>query len=463
MKSLLREVNDLFRRIGGRISSKKDIPKKHEYPNSFKFNRLLRGIATDVDKIYTAQKLIEDDVNNLLNFNSTQRIKTFENLTNTQQEVYSTYVKNKSDVRGEIIIPAENPFGSSDNISPESEGIYIDENRGVLTLHHTTKITKPVRLDGVRMFFTGAKPLGSVYPNSDQMGLGSHWNIPDSVSAHHIDVENPSVVSDYKNMMTDDPNNNYGIGFCEFEGVQTTLAPQKIIKSTEDSYRISDTNEGQFYFKRVESAGEAQEINNIKQVIGEETNKDPELVYLDIPNSLQGKWINWNTVSIIRLDGQVPQYKLVIPFNSNTPFTNQISLTVQPNALGNYPKLNWKTSKVYTNIGGSDSSHGLVPPNTTSLISDNGEYLCNIKGGFIKPSRMEAIFEYGGDDAQWSQIGFTMGHWVYSTAKNYFLPHGSSERITLILGKTYDVYVDAEPNQEKEKQRALNVLLARGQ
>lgn len=462
MKGLFAEINSLFMRIGGKISSKADVPKSHEYPSSIKFNRLIRNIAFDIDKLYTAQKLIEDDLNNLINFNSTQRIRTFENLVATQQRVYSTYVKNKSGIRGEIRIPAEDPFGSATNISPESEGIYIDERKGILTLNHTSKISKPIRLDSVRMFFSGAQPVGKVYPNKDQMGLGSHWKIPGSTSVHHIDLDNETATTNYKNMLIDDPNSNYGVGFCEFEGVQTTIAPQDIIPTIKKSYRISDSSDGKLYFKVSSTLGGTKEEDSIRRFIGAAHNKDEELIYLDVPNSLQGKYIQYDTFSNAIFSGQKPQYKLVIPFHNNAPFTNQINITVQPNALGNYPKLNWKQSQVFTNINGSDVGYNILAPARSHLIPDNGEYICNIRGGFIKPSRAEIIFEYGGDSIQWSQIGFTMAHWQYSVSENYFLPVGSDQEVALILGKTYDVYVDAEPNEDKEKQRALNVLLGRG-
>lgn len=460
LRSVLSEVNDLFQRIGGKTSSKRDIPRSDEYPTSRKFNRLLTNIAFDIDKIYTAQKLIEDDLNNLINFNSTQRIRTFENLTSTQQEVYSTYIKNRGDVRGEIVIPAEDPFGSADNISPESEGIYIDESKGILTLNSESDISKPVNLEGVRMFFAGAKPDPKVYPNQNQMGLGSHWKIPDGINAHHIDSQNKTAEINYKNMLIDDPNNNFGIGWCEFEGVQTTINTFDTVQNIDRSYRLSDKKDVTI---RESLSTQYTDLVNIKRVISEESNKDPELIYLDVPNSLQGKYLKYNSSPVIRFGGQVPQYKLVIPFNQTAPVTNQINITVQPNALGQYPKLNWEMTKIFTNVGGSDVSHNIIAPSDNHRIPENGEYICSIRGGFIKPSRMEAIFEYGGDEIQWRQIGFTMGHWVYSTSKNYFLPFGENEKITLILGKSYDIYVDAEPNQEQEKHRALNVLLARGQ
>lgn len=462
MKGLFHEINDLFSRIGGKIASKSDIPKPTEYPDSRKFNRLIKNIAFDIDKIYTAQKLIEDDLNNLVNFNSTQRIRTFENLVATQQRVYSTYVKNKVGIRGEIRIPAQDPFSSADNISDESEGINIDEAKGILTLDHSTKITKPVRLDSVRMFFSGAKPNGKIYPNRDQMGLGSHWKISGGLTAHHIDDSNDTEAINYKNMLIDDPNSNYGIGYCEFEGVKTTIAPQDVIPTIKKSYRLSDSDEGSLYFKVSSTLGGTKEEDSLRRFIGSAHNKDEELIYLDIPNSLQGKYVNYDSVSNAIFTGQKPQYKLVIPFLSDAPFTNQINITVQPNSLGNYPKLNWDQSKVFTNIDGSDIPFNILKPLRQHIIPENGEYVCNIRGGYIKPSRMELIFEYGGDDTQWAQIGFSMAHWQYTVSDNYFLPVGSDQEVALILGKTYDVYVDAEPNEDKEKQRALNVLLARG-
>jgi hypothetical protein len=463
LKSVFTELNKLFQRMGGRVSSKRDIPRSHEYPDSTKFNRLITNIAFDIDKIYTAQKLIEDDVNNLLNFNSTQRIRTFENLTTTQQEVYSTYIKNKGDMRGEIIIPADNPFGSADNISSESEGIYIDEGRGILTLASENKDIRPVSLNGVRMFFAGSKPIDKTYPSKDIMGLGSHWKIP-SKESHHINSDNPTDELNYKSMLIDDPNNNFGVGFCEFEGVITIISSIPSITPPTLSYRLSGEPKSSvnFNIKASLSSYQTPEETKLKNFIGDETKKDPELIYLDIPNSLQGQYVRWKEHLVFNFGDNKPQYKLVIPFTQDAPYTNQFIISVQPNSLYLYPKLIWRDSKVFSNIGGTDVAYNLIAPTDDDKITDNGEYICAINGGYIKPSRAEIIFEYGGNDIQWDPIEFIMGHWVYSAYKNYRLPYGSTDNITLVLGKTYDIFVDAEPDGEKEKQRALNVLLARG-
>ena len=108
LKTILREVNELFKKLGGRAVSKSDIPKEDEYPDSKKFNALLSDIEHDVDKLYTAQGIIDDDVTNLMNFNATQRQKSYENFSNIQQKVLSVYVRNKKEVTGEFII--ENNF-----------------------------------------------------------------------------------------------------------------------------------------------------------------------------------------------------------------------------------------------------------------------------------------------------------------------------------------------------------------
>ena len=61
LKTILRSINDLFKLIGGRISNKDDIPKAKDYPDSTKFNHLIEDINIDVKKLFTSQKLIEND------------------------------------------------------------------------------------------------------------------------------------------------------------------------------------------------------------------------------------------------------------------------------------------------------------------------------------------------------------------------------------------------------------------
>jgi len=429
LKYILKNINMLFKFLGGRITNKNDIPKADDYPDSKKFNKLISDISLDVSKLFTSQKLVESDVNNLLNFNSSQRLKTYENLTSTQQQVYSLYIKNKKYSGRKLTIPSSNPFTSSDNISQESNGIYIDQNRGVLTLDSQSSFTKPINVNEVKIFFSNSIPTDSIYPNNILLGVGSHWEIVGRSKSHFIS-NNLTDLEAYKQMMIDTPNSNTGIGWCEFEAVRTDNVTKK--NSPPIDYII-------------------------KNEIGKIFNKDAELIYFDIPNSLQGKYIsNTNSDDLIS-----PQYKLVIVFNQNAGITNELDLDFEPNDLGFYPKIVWDKSKIFSNQNGTDIAYSLVSPSDSHNITNNGEYTCLIQNGFIKPSRAEIVLEYGSDSLHWVPIGFKMSHYSYSNQQNYYLKDDLQSDILLILNKTYDIFVDSEADEENEKSRAINVLMAR--
>lgn len=460
LKSLFKELNELFKFIGGMISSKENIPKITDYPDSSKFNQLINDIGTDIQKLYTSQTIINNDVNNLLTFNSTQRIKTYENLTSTQQQVYSLYIKNKSNIGGEYIIPSENPFTSSDNITTiDSNGVVINQDRGSLTLEYSSSINKPIDYNNIFIYFAKTIPINTIYPNNRSLHLGSHWKTDNG--AHYIG-DNLSDVQNYRYMMIDTPNANTGIGWCEFEAVSTEInTVDKKIQSTE-SVRLTDITNGVFssiYSKRFIIPDEQA----LKNYIGKMFNRDAESVYFDLPNSLQGKYISYNSTNLLFTN---PQYKLVIPFNQSSNLTNEIGIDFEPDALGFFPKIIWEESKVFSNDKGSEIAYSLLSPSSSNEITTNGEYRCIIKEGYIKPSRIELILEYGSDPIHWVPISFMMSHYVYNTQQNYMLygpeyPTDSNDKITLILNKVYDVFVDSEHDIENEKNRALNVLLSR--
>lgn len=454
MKALLREVNDLFKFLGGMVSSKDNIPKADEYPDAAKYNSLILDINTDLNKLFTSQTIVEQDVNNLLNFNSNQRIKTYENLTSTQQLVYSLYIKNKKSVGGETVIPAENPFTSSDNLSNETNGTTINQDRGSLTLAFDTTIVKPVDIKNVFVYFNKVVPAGATYPNNRSLHLGSHWKTSGKES--HFISDNLSDVENYRQMMVDNPQNNYGVGWCEFEAVRTEISPRSRRFVFNALHKLLDANNGVFstiYSTRFVTPDELA----IKTYIGKKYNRDAESVYLDIPNSLQGKYITYNLEPLYFIN---PQYKIVIPFTNDAPPTNEIIVTFQPDSLGFFPKINWTESKVYTNDFGSDVAYPLLAPSEYNKVTDNGEYRCMLKDAFIKPTRLELIVEYGSDQVHWVPIDFMMSHYSYNVQKNYYLDQTDGQ-ILLLLNKTYDVFVDAEADEENEKNRALNVLLGR--
>lgn len=430
LKVLFMELNRLFKYLGSRVSSKYDIPGRTDYPDSDQFNKLLEDIAIDIDKLYTAQKLVEDDINNLMNFNSTQRLRTFNNLTSTQQKVYSTYIKNKTTVGGEIVIPSENPFRSADNLDDESTGVSIEETRTTLTLAHETSIVKPVNLDHVKVFFSNnlLDDSFNIYPNSRSLGIGSHWKIAGQPEAHHINRLNKTDADQYKKMLIDDPNNNLGIGWCEFESVKTFIPDDE----------------------------QETKVEALKNLIGETFSKDAEL-YLDAPNSLQGEF-----VSSLDPGNRKHKYKLTIPFSTDAPLTNELAISFEPNANGYYPEIDWRESRIFSNREGTDQAYRFITPIDRSA-PENGEYRLIIKDGYVKPARAEIVLKYGSDNLQWIPFKWFMSYYVYFASKNYVLPQSSFGNVSLVLSKTYDIFVDAEPDKQNEKTRALKVLLLRGE
>lgn len=460
--SVLREINDLFRKIGGKVSSKRDIPKPDEYPDSEKHNKLISDIGFDIDKLYNAQRLVESDVNNLLNFNSGQRQRTFENLTTTQQIVYSAYIRSKKDVIGGIEVPEGNPFTSADNASSDSEDIHIDENRAVLTLAHDTVLRKPVDVRNTTIYFAGKQPDRPIYPSSDTMGIGSHWKKTSS-DPHFVNTDDLGALDNYKTMLIDTSDSNTGVGISEFEAVRTTsygvTAP---IFRAEN--RLFYGEYGQTIVRPVFSIGksEASAIITLKDYVGSLYSKDPELIYMDMANSLQGEFIKQVNIPNISLEGTLPQYRLVVPFTESV-MTNELSLEFSCNADGFIPRINWQESKVYSNIGGSDIAYSLVPPATDERdVSTDGKYVLHTTD-YISPTRAEIIIEYDSDNVMWLPIDFYLAHYIYTDSKTYEMPYlNTGNKVLITISKSYDIFVDAEANESKEKRRALNVLRSPG-
>lgn len=461
LKAILTEINELFRKIGGRIASKRMIPKPDEYPDSERYNRLLEDIGFDLDKIFNAQKIVESDINNLLNFNAGQRNRTFENLTTTQQLVYSAYVRAKRDILGGTEVPEGNPFTSADNAAPESTDIFIDESRSILTLDFDSQDDKSIDVRNTSIYFAGRMPERPVYPVADTMAIGSHWK-KSSSDPHFIDAKNMATAETYKTMMIDDPNNNVGVGVCEFEAVET----RSYGAVTSEIKRDNTLTFGRYGTPIVvpsesEYKSEASSIFLLREYIGASLGMDKELIYMDLPNSLQGEFVR-QTAPPPATFKSTPQYRLAIPFTQTVP-TNEIVVELSANANGFYPKVIWNESRAFSNVGGSDVAYELVPPRADVRdISPDGKYVCHIRE-FVIPSRLELVLEYESDDLMWLPIDFFVSYYVYSDQKTYEMPYLSSgQKVLITLRKSYDIFVDTEANENSERRRALNVLRTPG-
>ena len=458
-KALLEEINNLFMKIGGRVSSKKNIPAGTDYPDSKVYNKLLSDIGFDIDKLFNAQKLIESDINNLINFNSNQRHKTFESLTTAQQEVYLVYTKAKRDTIGGVGIPEGTPFASADNISSESQDVFIDQIRQSLTLGFEPTDSREIDATNTNIYFAGRTPSRPIYPEGQTLGIGSHWKKM-GADPHCINTDDISSVETYKTMMIDDPNNNVGVGFCEFEAVRA--AAYNYISITEPgqkrlAYIDLGTSVPSITQLSSKTKGENSSIFTLKEHIGQKYGKDPETIYLDLPNSLQGKYVaDYPPNKGSTFNQELPQYKLVVPFLTNV-LTNEITIDFSANANSYIPKINWGESKVYSKIGGSDVAYSLIDPGTGQDSSPDGKYIIHTTS-FVIPTRMELILEYSTDSLMWIPFDFYMSHYVYSDQKTYEMPYLGDEKINITIRKSYDIFVDTELNDVKEKSRAVNVL-----
>lgn len=447
LRAIFKEISDLFRKIGGQLSHKRNIPKAGTYPNSKKYNNLVQDICFDIDKLYNAQKLVETDVVNLVNFNSTQRDKIFESLVKIQQQIFSAYIKSKKDLLGGVEIPTGNPFTSADGMDSASNGVFIDEDRRSLTLSCDSKTLRIADSKNTSIYFIESIPT-NIYPRGDTLGVGSHWKQPGE-EAHFLDQTNASTTTTYKTMMSDDPALNTSVGYCEFEAVKTVGV--KVVKKDEQVI----TRDRQFRFgamvmpATVTASRVKYDYNFVyaaQKYIGQQLGLDPDLIKIDSYNSFQGDYITMNVSDVV----VNPKLKLVIPFTAST-LTNEIVVEFTVNEQIQLPKILWKESKVIGKTG--DSS--LVPSVDNNFV--DGRCVCH-SSTFVTPTRLELVFQYASAEVAWTRINFIMAHYKYTDFKPSTFLNTSGGHLSITIKRTYEIFVDAEVNVDKERARALNVL-----
>ena len=453
-RAILKEINELFNKIGGQISNKRNLPKPDEYPSSEKHNKLVEDIAFDIDKLYNAQKLIDIDIGNLSNFNSSQRDKTFENMEAIQQQVYSAYVRSKKDLIGGTEFPAGNPFTSADGMDPDSEDVFIDEDSKLLTLASDPKHKRTANSTRVAVYFVESLP-ERVYPiheirtaeksKGGALGVGHHWKIPKQ-EAHFINQDNSTDVEAYKTMMVDDPTTNTSVGFCEFESVRTV--GKKTQKSEENVH-------GSLIFFNWRPEYEDPAVSKVKddynfvraaqKYIGECLGLDSDRIKIDGYNSFQGQYIT----DVVQSTA-TPKFKLLVPLDGDV-ITNEVIVEFTANEAGFLPKVIFEESKMMSSLG----DHPLMMKPADAF--DDGRVVCQI-AQFARPNYLELILQYDSLDVTWSKFSFMMTHYKYSDMKKSTYLTTTAGDLTLNLRREYNIFVDSEANKEKEKARAYNIL-----
>lgn len=409
LKSLFDEIYSLFLKIGGRVSNKNNIQKDGDYPDSNKYNRLITDISIDMDKLYTSHKIIEDDINNLIKFNSYQREQIENKILNIQQSLFDLQIINKI---SSSLNEYTDTFEHGSLIGSDSKNVFVDESRKILTLDSSTTADHSIDIDNVEIFFID-KPLNNnIYPDNIALSVGSFWK-KESNDPHFVDNRNLNVIKSYKSMLIDDPNNSNGIGICEFEAVDT-----------------------------YDSTGGFSMYESIKTYIRKNYNKPK--IYIDMLNSLHSKYIR--KVYDPYFDNE-QKFKVVIPFNSQLK-TNEVVIEFT-NTYDGYapPIIIWDESKLYS----GNTSHNLIPCKSSS----NGKYSCMINT-FVIPDRLELVIKYKSSNIMWNTFDYYMSQYTYKSS--YLYSSIELNGIRLIINDECNIFVDSEYDEIKEKTRAVNIL-----
>jgi len=417
LKTILKELTSLFNKIGGQRSSKYDIPNKNDYPESKKINKLVDDICFDLDKLYTSQSIIVEDLNSLLQLNDYHRDQIFNSFILMEHKINKEYIKSLSnDSSSNIIIEC---FDSEVIFADGSQNISIDSHRKVLSLESDYTVHRPIDTNMVNIEFINYDSSFILYPNSKELNIGSNWKkeLPDD--SHFIKSNNHKV---YRNKMLNITGSNEDIGYCEFESVF--------------SYDNDITNL----------------VNNIKDYVGNHYKKNPNTLYLT-STSLQPDYID-NSKVLPDFFNKKQILKLSIPLTVGDIYTNQFNIDFSYMSNGNNPPI-IIPDKSY--VYGNDN---LSYPITSAAHAGDGKYACIISS-FVNLKQIDLMLDIGTAVNSWSYIDWAMSYWEYNQTINYIISKGKDENdkdFNISLTKTYDIFVDTKSDLNEEKNNAAAII-----
>lgn len=425
LRVILKEVNRLFGIMSGRQTSRRDIPTPSDFPDSKTFNKLLDDIDIDIDKVYTAQTLIESDVQNVANFNSLEREKGLKNLARVQRKVYNVYLKSKKNIDGTIIIRED---FKNDEVPPESVGVQVNLNKETLTLQveDTSEVRTAVDNNIVDCFFVDSPSNKyNIYPNNRHLTLGSFWKQERGYDPHWSLKESKTR---YKYMMVDGPTAS-NIGSTQFEAVFTYDENGSMRTAVE------------------------QELGNYFQL-------HPSFIQVDRSNSLHGKFSSVFNIDTATTQETVnPRVRLSIPFTRNTPLSSSFLVDLEPNDGGVLPSIDFNASSAY-DVNNRKVKFQALDTSKVSDYTKTGRYQLNFNEPII-PTRVDLIIYFA--NSPWAELGeYMMAEYIFEKRKTFQLATNLSTSITTTLVKTAYVFVDAESNVRNEEIRANNVMKLTG-
>jgi hypothetical protein len=429
MRTILKEINRLFRIISGRLSSRHDIPNATDFPDTIRFNRLLEDVDTDIDKVYTAQALIESDVQNLVNFNSLEREKQINNLTRVQKQVYSVYVKSKKGVIGTTIIRED---FKDEHLSKESSGVEVNMTKealqlSTLSLNINRNIVDTAFVECV--FIETPNEKYNLYPNNRILSLGSFWKKA-SNDPHFMGKDN---INYYRSLMIDDPN-TANVSSTQFEAVYT-FDENKVVGPFTQASAIRE---------KVET-----ELSNYFQL-------HPSFIMVDKANSLNGKYTSTNNIENDPDQAVTqPNIRLSIPFKNNAPVSTSMVIDFEPNDANIIPTIDLTNSFARDNKG-NNNKFIAIDAKKQATYSGTGRVQIDFKEAIV-PTRVDLSLSY--TNSAWALLKeYMMSGYVFEKRKTFELNTNDGSSITATLTKIAWVFVDSESNLHKEEEKANIVM-----
>jgi len=419
LKVIMSEVNKLFRIISGRMTAQRQIPKPNEFPDVKKYNTFLDNIGIDIDKIYAAQNYVEQDLQNVLNFNSLEREKAINTLARVQSNVYSAYVKAGTSIRGNTII--RESF-KTDTLPHGSQNVSINMEKDTLMLATLNADVDKISIDKelINVLFSDRpSETYKLFPNNTSLALGSHWQRKYPAESHFTAKENPRF---YREGFIDGPVAQ-NAGSVQFEAVAT-------FDYTED--------------------GSGPIRKKIEDKISKAFNKHHSTIMVDTVNSAQGRYVT--DLKDIELN---PKVKVIVPF-TKAALSSALLFDIQPNDSEELPTIIFNESYIYDEF---NARSNFIPLSKSKLeeYSKTGRFMLSFERGLLVPTRAEITLEYIHN--AWTEINYYMVLYNYTVYKSLTLEaFDASGNIEASFIKTAYIFVDAESDLKNEKIRATNVM-----
>jgi len=428
LKAILDEITRLFKIMSGRMTSKRDIQKGDDFPDSKKYNTLLDNIDIDLHKIYNAESIIESDLQNVVNFNSLQREKQINYLTEVQKKVYSAYIKSKKGLLGITIVKENFKNGK---LSEECSNVQVNLTKEALTLMSTGRKENRDVVDAKIVDCHFIEPINAalnIYPNNKSLSLGSFWK-RNNKDIHFEWKDNKEF---YSSLMVD-LHKSSNISSCQFEAVYTYNKNGEMRKSVEE------------------------EISNYFQL-------HHTFIMVDKANSLHGAYSTLIDMDVLpkSINPNIllkPNLKLSIPFKQGSKLSTSIIIDFEPNDANVIPTVDLDKSFVQ-DINGKNEKFIPLDEEKLDKYSKTGRYEFPFRNPVI-PARVEFSLSYA--NSSWATLKqYMIAGYIFEKTKTFLLETNDGDAITTTLTKVAWVFVDAQTPQKKEEERANKVMKLQG-